>query len=64
MNPIIAHRLTAEYKEMSNYPQFSVKIDDSNHFIWYVSFKGEDKTLYENEKFKIKFEFTSKYVIK
>ena len=65
MNPmVVTHRLKAEYKEMSDYPQFSVEIDNSNKLIWYVSFKGEDNTLYANEKFKIKFEFTPKYVIK
>ena len=48
---------------MNDYPQFSVAIDEANKMIWYISFKGEENTLYANENFKIKFEFTSNYVI-
>ena len=31
--------------------------------IWYVSFKGVEKTLYANEDFKLKFVFEGDYVI-
>ena len=63
MNKVLANRLKVELKEMNDYPKFSVSIDESNKLIWYVSFKGEENTLYANEKFKIKFEFNSNYVI-
>ena len=63
MNKILANRLKMELREMNDYPQFSVAIDETNKMIWYISFKGEENTLYANENFKIKFEFTSNYVI-
>ena len=63
MNQILANRLKVELREMKNYPQFSVVIDKKNQMIWYVSFKGEENTLYAGEKFTIKFEFTTDYVI-
>ena len=63
MNKVLANRLKVELKEMNDYPKFSVSIDESNKLIWYVSFTGEENTLYANEKFKIKFEFTPNYVI-
>ena len=47
-----------------DYPQFKVEKDTSNQFVWYISFKGAEKTLYENENFKLKFEFSPNYVIK
>ena len=63
MNKILANRLKMELREMNDYPQFSVAIDETNKMIWYISFKGEEHTLYANENFKIKFEFSSNYVI-
>ena len=63
MNKILANRLKMELREMNDYPQFSVAIDETNKMIWYISFKGEENTLYANENFKIKFEFSSNYVI-
>ena len=64
MNQILANRLKVELREMKNYPQFSVVIDKKNQMIWYVSFKGEENTLYAKEDFKIKFEFSLNYPIK
>ena len=63
MNKILSNRLKMELREMNDYPQFSVTIDETNKMIWYISFKGEENTLYANENFKIKFEFSSNYVI-
>ena len=61
----LIHRLKVEYDEMEkDYPQFKVEKDTSNQFVWYISFKGAEKTLYENENFKLKFEFSPNYVIK
>ena len=63
MNKVLANRLKVELKEMNDYPTFSISIDESNKLIWYVSFKGEENTLYAGEKFTIKFEFNTDYVI-
>ena len=64
MNKLLANRLKVELNELKEYPQFSVDIDKKKQMIWYVSFKGEEKTLYENENFKIKFEFPADYPMK
>ena len=56
------NRLRYEMKELKNYKQFSANIDSSNENIWYISFKGADKTMYENEEFKLKFQFSEQYV--
>ena len=59
------HRLNIEFNEMGkDFPQFPVTKDKSNQLIWYISFKGADNTLYANENFKLKFEFSPDYVIK
>ena len=64
MNRLI-HRLNVEYNEIEkDFPQFKVNKDKSNQFIWYISFKGADNTLYANENFKLRFEFSPNYVIK
>ena len=61
----LIHRLKIECNEMEKeYQQFHVEKDKSNQYIWYISFKGADKTLYANENFKLKFEFSPDYVIK
>ena len=63
MNSLLFNRLKHESKEMDSYPQFTLTKDSSNELIWYVSFKGVENTLYENEEFTLKFEFSYKYVI-
>ncbi len=55
-------RLKYELEDMKKYPQFGLEIDPNSSNIWYVSFKGAEKTLYANEKFKLKFVFDNDYV--
>ena len=62
MTPIEQNRVKYEYEDLKKYPQFKVNIDPKNNTIWYVSFKGADKTLYENENFTLKFHFDGEYV--
>ena len=63
MKGIKQNRLKFELEDMKKYNQFSLKIDPNNYNIWYVSFKGADKTLYENENFTLRFQFDEDYVI-
>ncbi len=56
-------RLKFEYEDMKKFPQFKLELDNTQTNIWYVSFKGADKTLYQNENFKLKFVFDDDYVI-
>ena len=56
-------RLKFEYEDMKKFPQFKLELDNTQTNIWYVSFKGADKTLYQNENFKLKFVFDNDYVI-
>ena len=55
--------LKFEYEDMKKFPQFKLELDNTQTNIWYVSFKGADKTLYQNENFKLKFVFDDDYVI-
>ena len=48
-----------EKKESSE----KLEINNENPLIWFVFFEGAEKTLYENEKFKVKIEFSNEYVI-
>ena len=57
------NRLKLEYEDLKKYKQFKVKIDPNNSNVWFVRFKGADKTLYEKEKFTLRFEFDERYVI-
>ena len=59
---ILESRLRYEMKILQENKKFSYKIDD-NQRIWYILFEGEENTLYEKEKFKLKFEFDEGYVI-
>ena len=61
---ISLNRLNAEYKEINSNPKLNLQIDENNNKIIYISFKGEEKTLYENENFKLKFELSDNYVSK
>ena len=56
-------RLKFEYEDMKKFPQFKLELDNTKTNIWYVSFKGANKTLYQNENFKLKFVFDNDYVI-
>ena len=56
-------RLKFEFEDMKKYPQFKLERDKNQINIWYVTFKGVEKTLYENETFKLKFVFDDDYVI-
>ena len=60
---ILSNRLRYESKDLKENNKYKVTIDDGNSNIWYVSFKGAKDTLYENENFKLKFEFGDNYVI-
>ena len=63
MKKIIQNRLKFEMEDMKKFPQFTLNIDPNHFNIWYVSFKGVEKTLYANEDFKLKFVFEGDYVI-
>ena len=63
MKAIKQNRLKFELEDIKKYNQFSVKIDPNNNNVWYVSFKGADKTLYQNENFTLRFQFDDGYVI-
>ncbi len=63
MKTTVQNRLNYELKNIKKYNQLSVKIAPNNNYIWYVSFKGAEKTLYENEIFTLKFQFDDGYVI-
>ena len=58
------NRLKYEFEDLKKYNQFSVNIDLKNTNIWFVSFKGAEKTLYENENFTLRFQFDEGYVFK
>ena len=57
-------RLKHEMQDIAKYPQFSLKIDPQSSYIWYIDFKGVEKTLYENESFTLRFKFDPDYVRK
>ena len=63
MKKRMQNRLKFEYEDMKKFPQFKLELDNTQTNIWYVSFKGADKTLYQNENFKLKFVFDDGYVI-
>ena len=61
---VLIKRIKVELDEIKKeFPQFKVDVDESNQFIWYISFKGAENTLYANEDFKIKYEISNNYVI-
>ena len=60
---ILESRLRYELKILQENKKFSYKLDDNNQRIWYILFEGAENTLYEKEKFKLKFEFDEGYVI-
>ena len=60
---ILESRLRYEMKILQENKKFSYKLDDNNQRIWYILFEGAENTLYEKEKFKLKFEFDEGYVI-
>ena len=63
MKKRMQNRLKFEYEDMKKFPQFKLELDNTKTNIWYVSFKGANKTLYQNENFKLKFVFDDDYVI-
>ena len=56
------NRLNKELADLKTFPTFSVKVDEQNPRIWYVSFKGAEKTLYAGEDFTLQFKFSNEYV--
>ncbi len=61
MSSLSANRLNSELKTIKSNPNLALEFDDNYPNIWYISFKGADKTLYENETFKLRFEFGENY---
>ena len=59
---ILESRLRYELKILQENKKFSYKIDDDNQKIWCILFEGAKNTLYEKEKFKLRFEFDEGYV--
>ena len=59
---ILKSRLKHELKDIKNNPNLSLYIDENNPNIWFISFKGAKDSIYENEQFKLKFEFQEGYV--
>ena len=57
-------RLQYDIKDIQKYPQFSLDFDELDNKIIYISFKGDNNTLYEKEIFKLKFQFNEGYVNK
>ena len=62
MDKMKFNRLRYENNDIKNYDLFSLEIDPNDNDIWYISFKGIKNTLYENENFKLKFQFNDRYV--
>ena len=60
---ILESRLKYELKNLNENKKFSLIKDENNSRIWYVLFDGVENTLYEKEKFKLRFEFSDEYVI-
>ena len=60
---IAANRLKVEFKDIKKNPKLKLELVENQSNICYVCFKGEDNTLYENESFKLKFEFDDNYPI-
>ena len=59
---ILESRLKYELKNLNENKKFSLIKDKNNSRIWYVLFDGVENTLYEKEKFKLRFEFNDEYV--
>ena len=56
------NRLNKELTDLKSFPTFSVKVNDNNQRIWYISFKGAENTLYAGENFTLQFKFSNEYV--
>ena len=59
---ILESRLKYELKNLKENKIFSLLEDKNNSRIWYILFDGAENTLYEKEKFKLRFEFSDEYV--
>lgn len=57
-------RLNKELNDLKSFPTFTVKVDENNSRIWYISFKGAENTLYAGEDFTLQFKFSNEYVRK
>ena len=60
---ILESRLRYELKILQENTKFSLLIDDNNQRVLYILFEGAKNTLYEKERFTLKFEFDEGYVI-
>lgn len=58
-------RLTKELVQLVNEPPSGMKISEeeasADMSVWHVMVQGAEKTLYENETFKLRFKFDSQY---
>ena len=57
-------RILHEEKMIKSNTKLKLTKDENNQKIWYVSFTGAENTLYENENFKLMFQFADNYVSK
>ena len=55
-------RLNKELKDLKTFNIFTVKVDDNNPRLWFISFKGAENTLYAGENFTLQFKFSNEYV--
>ena len=55
-------RLNKELADLKTFSNFTVKVDEHNPRIWYISFKGAENTLYAGENFTLQFKFSNEYV--
>ena len=55
-------RLNKELADLKTFNIFTVKVDDNNPRLWFISFKGAENTLYAGENFTLQFKFSNEYV--
>lgn len=55
-------RLNKELSDLKNFSNFTVKVDNNDSKIWFISFKGAPETLYAGEDFTLRFRFNDAYV--
>jgi ubiquitin-protein ligase len=57
-------RLQKELEDLKKFEDsLIVEVDSKNSFIWKVSFKGAEGTLYAGEPFTLQFKFSNDYVL-
>lgn len=57
-------RLEKELEDLKKYEEiFKVQTDEKNSYLWKISFKGAENTIYAGEAFTLQFKFNNEYVI-